>query len=68
MELRKEIRKFLLEQDMSLSELAKKLGEIRGGGGSVQNLSTRLGRGSITFKELEIILEILGYSVDFKKL
>lgn len=68
MELRKEIKKILVEQEMSMSELARKMAEKTGGSSSVQNLSAKLGKNTMAFRELELMLGILGYSVEFKKL
>lgn len=65
--LRKQIKKLLLEEDMKLYELAESLTEKTGRVYSATALSHRMGRGSITYQEMLVIAEILGYEIVFNK-
>ncbi len=67
MEIRVEIKKILLENNMTLSDLAKRIGEEKGTNYSIQNLSSKLRRGTVNFNELQMITKILGYKVKFEK-
>jgi hypothetical protein len=67
MDIRKEIKILLLENDLNLTELAKKIAEAKGCHYSVQNLSNKLKKGSITFNELQLIADILNYEIKLEK-
>ena len=64
---RVEIKKILLEKNMTLSELAQKLGIILNKEYSLNNLSSKLRKETIPFKEIDLIAEILGYEIIFKE-
>ena len=67
MDIKKEIKMLLLENDMTLSDLASKIAEAKGCNYSVQNLSNKLKKGSVTFNELQLIADILQYDIKFEK-
>jgi len=67
MNSRIEIKKILVERNMTLSELAKKLGENLNKDYSLNNLSGKLRKDTISFKEVDLIADILGYEIVFKK-
>ncbi|OGH99693.1 MAG: hypothetical protein A2039_05995 [Candidatus Melainabacteria bacterium GWA2_34_9] len=67
MNSRIEIKKILVERNMTLSELAKKLGENLNKDYSLNNLSGKLRKDTISFKEVDLIADILGYEIIFKK-
>lgn len=67
MNIGKEIRKLTLDNGVTLTHLAKCIAEKKGKPYSVQNLSSKLKKGTANFSELEIILEELGYSIKFEK-
>lgn len=62
-----EIKKILLEKNMTLSELAGKLGENLKKDYSLNNLSGKLRKETISFKEINLIADILGYEIVFQK-
>lgn len=62
-----EIKKILIERNTTLSELAKKLGENLDKDYSLNNLSSKLRKETISFKEVDLIADILGYEIVFKK-
>jgi hypothetical protein len=67
MSIKKEIKHLLVEQDLTLTELAQKISEIKGIDYAVQNLSKKINRETIPYKEVELIAEILGYKIEFVK-
>lgn len=67
MSIKKEIKHLLVESDITLTELAKKIGKVKGEEYAVQNLSKKINRETIPYKEVEIIAEILGYKISFEK-
>ncbi len=68
MSLKIEIRKLALEERTTLTQLAKYIGEKKNKDYSVQNLSIKLGKGTLNINELEAICEKLGYKIVFEKI
>ena len=65
MDIGKEIKKLAVENGVTLTYLAKCIAKIKGKDYSVQNLSSKLKKGTVNFNELQIILDELGYSINF---
>ena len=65
--VREQIKALLAQENMKMKELALKMQEITGKNYSLQNLSHRLKRGTVTYNEVLQISEILGYSIKFEK-
>ena len=57
MNIEKEIRKILLDEDIEIKELARRLNT------SQQNISAKLKRNNFTTKDIEKILDVLGYEL-----
>ena len=57
MNVEKEIRKILLDEDVEIKELARRLNT------SQQNMSAKLKRNNFTTKDIEKILDVLGYEL-----
>lgn len=57
MNIEKEIRKILLDEDVEIKELASRLNT------SQQNISAKLKRNNFTVKDIEKILDVLGYEI-----
>ena len=57
MNIEKEIRKILLDEDIEIKELASRLNT------SQQNISAKLKRNNFTIKDIEKILNVLGYEL-----
>ena len=57
MNIEKEIRKILLDEDIEIKELARRLNT------SQQNISAKLKRNNFTTKDIENILNVLGYEL-----
>ena len=64
MDIAKEIKKILIDTDMTLSDFAEKLGVTQ------QNVSAKLKKNDMRISEIEKILGVLGYKLDveFKKI
>lgn len=60
-----ELKKILLDTDVSLTELAAALGKRVNKTYSMQNLSNKLRNETITHREMLIIADILGYELKF---
>ena len=57
MNIEKEIRKILLDEDIEIKELASRLNT------SQQNISAKLKRNNFTVKDVGKILDVLGYEL-----
>lgn len=60
-----ELKKILLDTDVNLTELAAALGKRVNKAYSMQNLSNKLRNETITYREMLIIADILGYELKF---
>lgn len=67
MDLKYEVKKILLEKRMSMTELNNILNKNNNRETTVQNLNTKLTKNTISYKELEEILTILGYNLKWEK-
>ena len=63
MSISNDIEKLLIDKDMTLTQLAKIISERKGKNFSIQNLSQKLKKDTLNLKELEIIMETLGYKI-----
>lgn len=60
LEAKEQIKTLLAQKGLKLKDLAEKLGC------TPNSLTQRLGRGSITYNEMLIIADILGYKIHFE--
>lgn len=67
MSLGNEIRKLAIDNAVTLTQLAEYIAQKKQKPYSVQNLSSKLKKGTANFNELEMILEKLGYDISFIK-
>ena len=65
LDISKEIKKLLIDSDITLTELARKKKNNKNKHYTVQNLSQKLKNGTVNAKEIAIILDCIGYSVYF---
>lgn len=65
--VREQVKALLAQENMKMKELALKMQEITGKNYSLQNLSHRLKRGTVSYNEVLQISEILGYNIKFEK-
>lgn len=66
MSISNDIKKLLIDKDITLTQLAKIISEKKGKNFSIQNLSQKLKNETINLRELEIILDALNYKIDRK--
>lgn len=57
MDISKEIKKLLIDSDITLTELARKISNVKNKHYTVQNLSQKLKNGTVNAKEIAIILD-----------
>lgn len=67
MNIGNEIRKLVIDNNVTLTTLAEYIAEAKGKAYSVQNLSSKLKKGTINSNEIAIILDKLGYEISFIK-
>jgi len=67
MMVREQIKALLAQENIKMKELALKMQEKTDKNYSLQNLSHRLKRGTVSYNEVLLITEILGYNVKFEK-
>ena len=60
-----EIKNLTNDRDMTLKELAQKIGEAQNKNYSLASLSQKLRKETITYKEIKLIAKILGYKITF---
>lgn len=60
-----ELKKVMLDVNVNLTELAESLGKRLNKSYSMQNLSNKLRNETITYREMLIIADILGYDLKF---
>lgn len=67
MNIGNELKKLTIDSAMTLTELARRIAASKQKHYSVQNLSTKLKKGTVNLNELSIILDELGYNILFEK-
>ncbi len=67
MNIGNEIKKLAVDGCVTLTHLAKHIEKTKNKHYSVQNLSSKLKKGTINFNEISIILDELGYTLKFEK-
>ncbi len=67
MNISNEIKKLMIDSDITQTKLAKIISTKKKKSFSVQNFSQKLKNNTITLKEFEIILDTLGYNILFMK-
>lgn len=65
MNISNEIKKLMIDNDLSQTELARIISIKKKKSFSVQNFSQKLKNNTISLREFEIILDALGYSIIF---
>ena len=65
--VREQVKTLLAQEGIKMKDLAIKMEELSGKTYSLQNLSHRLRRGTLTYNEMLLIADILGYEISFNK-
>lgn len=66
MPAKEEIKVMLARKNLSMRKLIELINEHYNRRDTVQNLSNKLNRDSIRYKEVEEIADLLGYKIEFK--
>ena len=67
MNTRNEIKAYIVREGMTMSEVVEKLAEEHGWSASVPNLSGKLRRGSLRYREAVELADVLGYDLVWQK-
>ena len=60
-----EIKNLTNDRDITLKELAQKIGEAQNKKYSLASLSQKLRKETISYKEIKLIAKLLGYKITF---
>lgn len=60
-----EIKNLVNDRDLTLKELAEKIGEAENKSYSLASLSQKLRKETISYKEVKLIAKLLGYKITF---
>ena len=67
MNIRNEIKSYIVREGMTMSEVLKRLVEEHGWSSSVPNFSGKLQRGSLRYSEAKELADVLGYELVWQK-
>lgn len=67
MNVRNEIKAQIMRTGMTMQEVVELLSDAYGWSGSVSNLSAKLQRGSIRYREALELADVLGYEIVWQK-
>ncbi len=67
MTIKRKLKSLLAEEEIKLKDIAQMLAEKRNCKVLANGLSQKINRGSMKFDEVEEILELIGYEIEFKK-
>lgn len=67
MNTRNEIKAYIIREGKTMSEVVEKLAEEHGWSASVPNLSGKLRRGSLRYREAVELADVLGYEIVWRK-
>ena len=67
MEIRNEIKSYIVREGYTLSEVVERLADEYGWSTSVPNLSGKLRRGSLRYREAVELADVLGYDLVWQK-
>ena len=67
MNIRNEIKSYIVREGLTMSEVVEKLVEEHGWSSSVPNFSGKLQRGSLRYSEAKELADVLGYELIWQK-
>lgn len=68
MSANKDLRKLLLEETISIKELAEMATKMSGKTITQYSISQKLNRDSMKYDEVKFLARVLGYEIEFKKI
>ncbi len=63
MDIRREIKSYIVREGLSMRELLERLAVTHKWSGSLSNFSGKLQRGTLRYSEAEDIADVLGYEI-----
>lgn len=67
MSIRSKIKSLLANEDLTMKSLAEKLSNAKNKKVTLDSISKKLTKDTIKYTEVEEILDLLGYEIEFKK-
>ncbi len=67
MNIRNKIKSYIVREGMTMREVVNELAESYGWSASESNLSDKLSRGSLRYREAVELAEVLGYDIVWQK-
>ncbi|KFX54987.1 UNVERIFIED_ORG: phosphoribosylglycinamide formyltransferase [Clostridium botulinum] len=67
MELKDEIKAYIVSSGWSITDLNKELNKLNSTEYTVQNLSSKIRKGSLKYSEVLQIAEIIGYEIEWNR-
>ncbi|NFO60982.1 LLM class flavin-dependent oxidoreductase [Clostridium botulinum] len=67
MELKDEIKAYIVSSGWSITDLNKELKKLNSTEYTVQNLSSKIRKGSLKYSEVLQIAEIIGYEIEWNR-
>ena len=66
-DFRKFLKKILIDEDITLTEVVERLNKKNNNDDTVQNLSNKLSRNTLKYQEAKDIAEVIGYEIIWVK-
>lgn len=66
-ELKNEIRSYMVKKGFSIQKVIEAINTKYGRNDSAQNLTNKLNRGTLKYKEALEIAEVIGYKIEWKE-
>ncbi|NFI03889.1 LLM class flavin-dependent oxidoreductase [Clostridium botulinum] len=67
MELKDEIKAYIVSSGWSITDLNKELNKLNNTEYTVQNLSSKIRKGSLKYSEILQIADIIGYEIEWNR-
>lgn len=67
MSVRNEVKSYLMREGVTVQEVLKKLSKQYGWSNSISNLSCKLRRETLRYKEMVELADVLGYEIIWRK-
>lgn len=67
MSVRNEVKSYLMREGVMMQEVLKKLSKQYGWSNSISNLSCKLRRETLRYKEMVELADVLGYEIIWRK-
>ena len=67
MSVKEDVKYLLAKEAMTMTQLAEKMKEKTGYSYNLKVISDKLARKTLKYEEFKVIVDILGYDIDYKK-